>query len=90
MSAEGAEATRGRVRNISDGGVLVALPQRPLPACGSQVDVNLRVPRATANTYMLEEFTCRAQVVRHQGREGSPAAMVALAFTQPVKLALEV
>ena len=41
------------------------------------------------NTYMLEEVSCRAKVVRHGPADASTAS-VALEFTTPLDLALEV
>ena len=86
---EAAEAA-GKTANVSDGGLLVAVPQAILPACGSLVDVLLRVPRSTANSYMLEEFVSHARVVRHQTSADSQTASVALQFLRPLDLALEV
>ncbi len=89
LADDGSRAADGKVRNISDGGVLAALPRKPLPAEGSLVDVNMRLPRSTDNTYMLEEVSCRAKVVRHVPGDASTASL-ALEFTTPLDLALEV
>ena len=88
LSGGPAGEAAGKTANVSDGGLLVALPRRTLPACGSLVDVLLRVPRSTPNTYMLEEFTSRARVVRHE-TSGSRAS-AALQFLRPLELAVEV
>lgn len=86
---EAAEAA-GKTANVSDGGMLVTLPQQFLPACGSLVDVLLRVPRETANTYMLEEFVSRARVIRHDALRGGGRAAAALEFVHPLELGLGV
>jgi hypothetical protein len=89
LSDDGATAT-GKADNISDGGVLVTLSQQSPPADGSWVGVHLRVPRTTPNTYMLEEFTTRARVIRRQVVPDGAAAAVGLEFARPLELALEV
>ena len=86
---EAAEAA-GKTANVSDGGILVALPRQVLPARGSLVDVLLRVPRTTPNTYMLEEFVSQARVVRHDPPGEGEAAAAALEFVRPMELGLEV
>ncbi|MGA2266642.1 MAG: PilZ domain-containing protein [Phycisphaerae bacterium] len=82
--------TAGKTINISDGGILIRLPQRLVPAHGGLMDIHLRVPRSTANTYMLEEFTSVARVVRWEDVDDGAVAVVGLEFTRPLALALEV
>ena len=89
-AAAGEPIGRSRTANISDGGALVYLPAGELPACGSEVDLAISVPRRTANTYMLEEFASRAKVLRHQPPGDDPAAAVAFQFAEPLALGLEV
>ncbi|MCJ7545044.1 MAG: PilZ domain-containing protein [Phycisphaerae bacterium] len=86
---DAAEAT-GKTANVSDGGMLVPLPPQMLPACGNVVDVLLRVPRQTPNTYMLEEFVSRARVVRYDALADREGAGAALEFVHPMELGLEV
>jgi hypothetical protein len=88
LSSSPAGQAAGKTANVSDGGLLVAMPRQKLPAPGSLVDVLLRVPRTTPNTYMLEEFTSRARVVRHETSTGRASA--ALQFVCPLELAMEV
>ena len=80
---------RGKTANISDGGALLPVPDGPPPPVGATVSVKLGIPRTTLNTYMLEEFTCRALVLRHQAVDGGPFAL-ALQFLHPLDLMLEV
>ena len=47
--------------NISDGGALLSLPADAAPESGADVLLRFAVPRATPNTYMLEEFVCHGQ-----------------------------
>jgi hypothetical protein len=89
LSAESGEAT-GKTINISDGGVLIRLPQRLLPAHGSLMDIHFRVPRSTPNTYMLEEFASPARVIRWEDAGDGAVAVVGLEFIRPLELALEV
>ena len=79
-----------RTINISDGGLLVALPSDALPAVGTKVNITFSVPRSTPNTYMLEKFACSAMVVRHDPFDDEKLTGVALRFDQPVDLMLEV
>ncbi len=89
LSDDGATVT-GKSINISDGGVLVTLSQPSPPVDGSWVGINLCVPRATPNTYMLEEFTTRARVIRRQVIPDGAMAAVGLEFARPLELVLEV
>ena len=77
-------------RNVCDGGVLAFVPAEVAPAPDAQLDVQLAVPRSTANTYMIERFTCRTHVVRHEHADGNGAIAVAMRFGVPLELALEV
>ena len=76
--------------NISDGGALVSVPVDAVPEFGSNLHVCFSVPRKTPNTYMLEDFLCSGRVVRHQPLEDNRLVGVALEFSQPLQLALEV
>lgn len=90
LSLPGAAEAAGKTADVSDGGILIALPRQLLPACGSLVDVLLRVPRSTPNTYMLEDFTAQARVVRHITSSAGDPIAAGLQFVQPLALALEV
>lgn len=79
-----------RTINISDGGVLIALPSDALPAPGTEVKVTFSVPRSTPNTYMLEQFACSGQVVRQDSFPDEELTGVALRFDHPIDLMLEV
>jgi len=81
---------RTRALNVSDGGVFVAVPIDALPPFGSELNVQFSVPRTTPNTYMLEEFSSRAKVVRHQPMKDSRQAGLAMRFAEPLELMLEV
>ena len=86
----GREVADARVENVSDGGLFVVTPIEALPRFGSELDVTLRLPRATANTFMYEEVRCKAKVTRHQPLiDGNQTAGVGLQFTKPIDLMLE-
>jgi hypothetical protein len=91
ISVNGAEEVLGKTVNVSDGGLYVVVPaSSPLPACRQNLDVTFSLPRATPNTYMLEEVHSTAKVLRRQARKGKRQACVALQFVQPLDLAVEV
>jgi len=76
--------------NVSDGGALVPIPPEEVPACGTEVSIRLSVPRSTPNTHMLEEFSCRGRILRHQPLASDRLAGVAMQFVKPQELSLEV
>jgi len=79
-----------RAQNISDGGMFVSLPADRLPECKGSVDLDVSVPRFTPNTYMLEQFSCHAQVVRHQSEGNGHVTGAGLQFEPDLNLRLEV
>jgi len=81
---------QARALNVSDGGVFVTVPIDALPALGRELNLHLAVPRTTANTYMLEDFNPGAKVIRHQPMTDSRQAGLAMQFTKPLELMLEV
>ena len=86
----GADGIKGKAVNLSDGGLLVAMPVETLPARDSMVRVNFSLPRSTPNTYMLEDVACKAKVIRHEPMKDDSMAGVALKFTEPVSLMIEI
>lgn len=76
--------------NVSDGGMLLAIPSARLPRPGEQVELRFRVPRRTPNTFLLEAFSCRARVVRHEGTPEVSDHAVGLEFQAPLDLGIEV
>jgi len=53
---------RVRTLNVSDGGAYFVADE--VLEVGRQVHVRLTVPRDTANTYFLEQFAARAEIIR--------------------------
>jgi hypothetical protein len=87
---------REKCVNISNGGLLVPLPNGEADAAGDslsvgwELDVEIAIPRWTANTYMLEHFATTAKVARLQpSTAGSPPAL-AVQFDKPVLFNLDV
>ena len=87
---KGADSIKGKALNLSDGGLLMAMPVETLPARNSVVRVNFSLPRSTLNTYMLEDVACKAEVIRHEPMKDESLAGVALKFTEPISLMIEV
>ena len=75
-----------RTLNVSDGGALLE-PQDVSIEIGQPVSVDLRLPRSTANTFMYEDVSSPAQIVRSQQAAGLES--YALMFIEPLKLDLE-
>ena len=76
--------------NISDGGAFLSAAADGLPAVDGICQVRFALPRTTPNTRMLEDVSCEARVVRHQGPKGGRAAGVGLQFSTPLDLMIEV
>jgi len=71
--------------DLSDGGAYVSMPAALAPAVGARVDLTFCVPRPGK---ALEVFAAVAHVVRrHAGGSGNVSG-VAMAFNQPLDLAL--
>jgi len=78
---------RARTVNVCDGGVYFVIDQPPEP--GQEVQVQLTVPRDTANRFFLEQFAARARVIRcDRPADGRGGAGVALQFEKDLALAL--
>ena len=88
--SRGRELLRTRTLDVSDGGLLLAVPRGNLMPVGEAVQVGLQVPRETPNTRMLEDVRAEAWVVRHQELPGSDDVGLTLIFAQPLSLELEV
>ena len=74
-----------RTLNISDGGALLE-PQEETIEIDEPVTIDMRVPRSTANTFMYEDVSSPAQIIRSQ--EAADLESYALMFIEPVKLDL--
>jgi len=89
LHCDGQTPCRSTAFNISNGGVFLTLPTAALPQRECEVEILFSVPRSTPNTYMLEEFTCKAKVIRHQPLADDAQAGLALQFLSPQPLMLD-
>jgi len=81
------EDIRTRTVNVSDGGAYFVTED--VIEAGREVTVRLAVPRDTANTFFLEQFAARAQVLRCASLGGDQrGAGVALKFERDLTLDL--
>jgi len=80
----------GKTANISDGGVFFFTSAGDLTTLDGRMILKLAVPRKTANTYMLEDFSLPVRVVRRQQTYGPKLIGIALEFATPADLGLEV
>jgi len=85
----------GRTLNLSAGGAMIRLTRVPTdspirPQAGQDIDLTLALPRATADTFLLEHVKLSGQVVRVRSAcEGVPCSEFAVRFTRPVDLQLD-
>jgi len=84
--SEGNPLLKTRTLNVSDGGALLAPHEETLDV-GESVDVTMNLPRSTPNTFMFEQVTSPAQVVRSQ--QADDLECLALMFIEPLELALD-
>lgn len=86
----GAVLGKGRTLNIGNGGMFLPMRLDRLSEPDTTVQVRFALPRSTPNTYMLEDFSAKARVLRHQPLRDANLAGVAVQFDQPIDLGLEV
>jgi c-di-GMP-binding flagellar brake protein YcgR len=86
------EAVKSKTLDVSDGGAMLTIPIKnvSVPKVNERVRVVLALPRSTPNTFMIEEVTCEARVIRHQPMEDDDVVGVALQFSAAQNLGLEV
>lgn len=85
-----ADRVRGKALNISDGGAMLAIPVGALNGLAPDVHLTISVPRVTVNTRMYERVDTEATVIRHQPMVDHDIAGVAVRFSAPLDLQLEV
>ena len=81
-----------RTVNVSDGGVFLSLACDVKASVGAKVTINFKLPRSTPNTFMLEDVSALARVVRAKAVKddaGRPGGL-ALEFLKPLDLQIEV
>ncbi len=72
--------------DVSDGGVLTAMPARYAPSTDSRVDLTFSVPRRSGR---IDCFCVGAKVVRTVAQPVGSMAGVALKFDKPLSLTLD-
>ena len=78
---------RTRTVNVSDGGAYFVVDEGV--DVGRELTVRLAVPRDTANTFFLEQFAAKAQVIRlDPPAEGRPGPGIAIRFERALALDL--
>lgn len=90
FTRSGELVAKGRSLDISDGGAYVSVPAEAIDRIKGRVNLTFAVPRSTENTYMMEDFACQADILRQQPLVDKNLAGVAIAFTDPIDLGLEV
>lgn len=86
----GRRRIRGKALNISDGGAMLTIPMDALTGMAPNVQLTISVPRVTPNTKMLEKVATEATVVRHEPMTDVNLAGIAVRFSAPLDLQLEV
>ena len=79
----------GKTVNVSDGGLLMPVPPEAAPTPGQHLDVKLSIPRSTPNTFLMQAFTAKAIVVRHDVSDDG-TGRVAIRFENPIDLDIDV
>jgi len=87
---DGRELLTAHTANISDGGAFLSTADDGPPAVDGICQVRFALPRTTPNTRMLEDVSCEARVVRHQGPHEGRSGGVGIHFTRPLDLMIEV
>jgi hypothetical protein len=89
VDPSGKRIAGARLANVSDGGVFVTTPIDSLPVFGCELEVSFRIPRSTANTYMLEAVRATGKVSRQQPMRDGDNVGVAIRFAEPLELMIE-
>lgn len=86
----GRELFRIRTMNVSNGGLYLETPVSNLPEddLPDEVQLRLSIPRSTPNTFMLEDFTIPARILRSEPLAEGNEAGIAIQFAQPLALHL--
>ena len=90
ISDAGRHLAKGKTLNAGDGGLLLSVPVEMADKMTGAIDLHMCVPRSTDNTFMFEDFTCRANVIRRHPLADDSHTGIVVQFTQPIDLGLEV
>ena len=99
VAPQGSVPVHSRTDNISNGGCHLTLVSPPSLSPGDMVNLNLKIPRQTPNTYLLESLRKQARIVRIEpagpetsdktAREEGREIDLALEFCDPGELSLD-
>lgn len=92
FDGEGNLLASARTGNISDAGALVLIGDNDgaILSCEEDLPVQIRIPRRTPNTFMLEEVCARCRVVRIDNLDEDMPPCVAVAFHPQLSLDLDI
>ena len=82
------ELAHSRTDNISNGGCYLTLAEKPGFQPQQSLQLELNLPRRTANTYMLEPVRTSVRILRIEDSH-PPETSLALEFEKPLDLQLE-
>jgi hypothetical protein len=82
--SKGKKLLRTQTLNISDGGAMVA--DRGSFDVGDSLMAQLKIPRSTVNTFLMEDVSARARIIRHETIAAHNG--MAVAFIEPLDLNL--
>ena len=85
----GKELMRTKTLNLSDGGVLLTTAIEDTIPLGQPVHIDVHLGRSTANTFMFENVSTDANILRHEPMQDHSSVATAMKFTKPMKLGLE-
>jgi len=66
------------------------MPIAFLASLPTTMDLSFALPRSTANTHMIEQVTTEATIVRQEPMTDEAQAGIAVRFTMPLDLQLDV
>lgn len=89
-SDSGEQYVTGRTMNMCDDGAMFTVPIAFLASLPTTVNLSFALPRETANTHMVEQVATEATIVRQEPMTDDAQAGVAVRFTMPIDLQLEV
>ncbi len=85
----GKELLHTKTLNFSNGGALLTAPIEDTIPLGQPVHIDVRLGRSTANTFMFENVSTDANILRHEPMKDNSSVATAMKFTKPLQLGLE-
>ena len=85
----GNELLRTKTLNLSNGGMLLTAPIGDTIPLDQPVHLDVHLRRSTANTFMFENVSADANILRHEPMQDHSSVATAMKFAKPMKLGLE-